>query len=334
MGPLSKEYKHIEDSCILEYFCKGFAYCASKELPAWELARNYQQETLGFTMYGFGSVFEKFHENSLEMPKDMKELGALLDKHLYVEGELKWDERAIRVLTDDDEVCLSYFLVEDEVVLKNMDKFAYLLMDDPLFPTSFGNGVFTSDISIDDLEFKSVTLNEQVSSHHSTYLCIFTFYDGDSYDCKPFRIKNVSLPQLPEWMGQVEPIQWSRDLLLLRAGMTEGIAGALEYINQYPLHRLYQSSDDTMTTARQHYDKVKQDALDSISKHSSQKLLDGDRSKSILRVSDHFAQLLMHCSDYFGYQQWFLFDDAWASENKDLANSILRLCAHWDILSS
>ncbi|GAB2790250.1 hypothetical protein GCM10027199_77830 [Amycolatopsis magusensis] len=46
----------------------------------------------------------------------------------------------------------------------------------------------------------------------------------------------------------------------------------------------------------------------------------------------HLAQLSMHCSDVFGYQQWYLFDTLWAATHPNLAQSLLRYAHHWDPL--
>ncbi|MGC7094039.1 hypothetical protein ACPZ19_05200 [Amycolatopsis lurida] len=53
---------------------------------------------------------------------------------------------------------------------------------------------------------------------------------------------------------------------------------------------------------------------------------------SRLRAASHIAQLAMHCSETFGYQQWFLFDTTWAAAHPDLAQSLLRYAGHWDPL--
>jgi hypothetical protein len=49
-------------------------------------------------------------------------------------------------------------------------------------------------------------------------------------------------------------------------------------------------------------------------------------------VDDHLAQVAMHCGESFGYQQWYLFDTAWAAAHPDLARSLLRYANHWDPL--
>jgi hypothetical protein len=66
-----------------------------------------------------------------------------------------------------------------------------------------------------------------------------------------------------------------------------------------------------------------QEALELISESAA-------RDQSLINVADHLAQPALHCDDFFGYQQWFLFDDMWASTHPDLAQSLLRYAAHWD----
>ena len=50
----------------------------------------------------------------------------------------------------------------------------------------------------------------------------------------------------------------------------------------------------------------------------------GDPHKTLLTTSDHLAQMSMHATAAFGYQQWFLFDEVWAAANRPLARSLLR----------
>ena len=41
-------------------------------------------------------------------------------------------------------------------------------------------------------------------------------------------------------------------------------------------------------------------------------------------------QVARYIDDFFGFDQWFLFDTRWAAANPDLARSLLRYAAHWD----
>lgn len=52
--------------------------------------------------------------------------------------------------------------------------------------------------------------------------------------------------------------------------------------------------------------------------------------RSLIRCGDHMAQMAIHMDGYFGYRQWYLFDDIWAGAHPDLAGSLMRYGAHWD----
>jgi hypothetical protein len=55
-----------------------------------------------------------------------------------------------------------------------------------------------------------------------------------------------------------------------------------------------------------------------------------DVARSVVSVTEHLAQALVHVHELFGYEQWYLFDDVWAAGHPDLAASLLRYASSWD----
>nr|WP_238433587.1 hypothetical protein [Micromonospora tarensis] len=55
---------------------------------------------------------------------------------------------------------------------------------------------------------------------------------------------------------------------------------------------------------------------------------------SLIRSDPHIAQVARYIDDFFGFDQWFLFDTRWAAANEHLARSLLRYAAHWDPFDS
>ena len=49
-----------------------------------------------------------------------------------------------------------------------------------------------------------------------------------------------------------------------------------------------------------------------------------DPERSVIDVAGHIAQMSMQASGFFGYQQWYLFDDVWAAAHPELAASLMR----------
>ena len=52
------------------------------------------EREMGGGVYGFSSLFEAAKEKKIAAPRTLKQLEKLLDEHLYVEGEVRLDERA------------------------------------------------------------------------------------------------------------------------------------------------------------------------------------------------------------------------------------------------
>ena len=53
-------------------------------------------------------------------------------------------------------------------------------------------------------------------------------------------------------------------------------------------------------------------------------------AESLIRLDTHIAQVARYIDGFFGFDQWFLFDNRWAAAHPDLARSLLRYAAHWD----
>ncbi|WP_244235783.1 hypothetical protein [Micromonospora inaquosa] len=53
-------------------------------------------------------------------------------------------------------------------------------------------------------------------------------------------------------------------------------------------------------------------------------------AESLIRLDAHIAQVARYIDNFFGLDQWFLFDTQWGAEHPDLARSLLRYTAHWD----
>lgn len=80
------------------------------------------------------SIFDEARKRHLPRPDTVDHLRDLLHEHLYVEADDKADyvrlgEHALRVRTDDDEVDLAYYFVDDEAVAASPDRLAFLVHD-------------------------------------------------------------------------------------------------------------------------------------------------------------------------------------------------------------
>ncbi|HRI68501.1 MAG TPA: hypothetical protein PK156_29935 [Polyangium sp.] len=327
-GPLSRRIQRLEDPTVLAWFTRMMTAARTAEKPD----EVYHKE-LGGSVYGLGSLFEATQENSLKAAKDLEHLQKLLKKYLYVEGDFRLDEHSLRVLTDDDEVDLAYFFFDDEFAKANPDRVAWLLHDEPRLPDGESEEPFTPPFKFEEIEQKG-------DGEGTTYLCFFTFYDSESLPGNVVTIPGVRLPDLASHLRNVMPTKrvakWSKDwfdtwpieLRLLRAMIEPGqisIAPALKRCAAYPLRGVASETNHSHLGVGAHAN-----ARGEFEKVVSAFKLDGDPAKSVIQVGKHAALFCPHTSQYFGHEQWVLFDDQWAAANPHLATSLLRYGSHWD----
>ncbi|MFI5912464.1 hypothetical protein [Dactylosporangium sp. NPDC051541] len=290
-GPWSKLIRPLPDRSVLDFFRRAWS-CDNAEA--------FLEAELGADVYGLDSVFERAREHRLPAPTSVDELRKVLHEHLYVEGEagdyIRLDEHSLRVRTDDDEVELAYFFLDDVAIARSPDRLAYVV-----HPTALPTDIIA-----------------EAAGDHTTFAVFLTYYDGASLDCPPpFAFPGITLPELASHLRATTPDAeaWPPELVVLRSQVAAddtSIGPALQRCNLWPGFNLN---------------------ADPVAVPASDELTSGRRPElSRLEVSPHIAQLAMHCDEFFGFQQWYLFDTVWADAHPDLASSLLRYATDWDPL--
>lgn len=316
-GPLGKLVRHFPDARVLDWFRRVWDGAGAGDAYEWI------ERELGADVYGLNTIFE----TGLPAPESMRELRELLEKHLYVEQELRVDEHSVRVLTDDDEVDLAYFFVDDALVASEPDRWAYLLHEGWELPetlrTASADQVFIPPVPVEAL------ISTPQGGEGVTYAVVLTFYasiDSIGY-CPPKSFPGVRLPQLAEALRatDVRLGEWPRELLHLRALVAPDeseIRPALERCNRWP------SFEEEIPETYGAHPQAHETAL---------RLLEGfepssgrDPDRTLIRQGEHMAQMSIHMDDVFGYRQWFFFDDVWAAAHPDLTTSLMHYGVHWD----
>ncbi|MEE6308224.1 hypothetical protein V1634_15455 [Plantactinospora veratri] len=329
-GPLSKHVRHLPGTGVLDWFRRGWTV---------EDPEKWVEDQLGVDVYGLDSIFEEAVRRQLAPPRDWRELHDLLREHLYLEGEpethLRVTEHSVRAYTDDDEVELAYFFLDDEVLAAAPDRLAYLFQSWPLpaevtAPESPGAAFVPAVAAQPALP--------PAGGVGATYAVLLTFYDGASIATTPPQVfPGVRLPGLaarlrdglaapgrpdPDWPPELkvlsvllDPADESIEPALRRAVEWPGFHGPI----WEPWPELPDGADDSDPVA------ARRSALPPMP-------ADAHPDRSLLLVSAHLAQLAMYTDEVFGFQQWFLFDDLWAGSHPHLAQSLLRYASHWDPL--
>ncbi|MEV0136206.1 hypothetical protein AB0H83_48235 [Dactylosporangium sp. NPDC050688] len=319
-GPLSLRVRQIPDASVLDWFRRGWD-CDDP----WD----WIDAELGGHVYGLGSIFEAARANGQSPPQTVGELGTLLRAQRYVEGgtdDVRLDEHSLRVRDDDDEVELAYFFLDDEVVAARGDRLTYLLRSWPLPGDAGAPAAFDPGCAV-------TVATPAGRSDATTYAVFLTHYDGRTLArMAPLAFPGVDLPGVAGHLRTADPgDDWPEELLVLRALVAPDettVEPALQRCNRWPGFNL----NDTP------WPRGMPDAHAAVHREAVELIEVGECTHernpdaSLLQVAEHLAQLAMHCNEPFGYQQWFLFDTAWAAAHPDLARSLLRYAGHWDPL--
>lgn len=321
-GPLSQRIRQVPDETVLAWFQRGWA-CGDPQ--------GWVEAELEGDVYGLASIFEAARKKRLPRPGTTDDLRTLLHKHLYVEGDedyIRVDDHSLRVRTDDDEVELAYFFLDDEIVTASPRRLSYLLWDSWPLPDNVGQRQpFLPDVPV-------LVAAPTGTVEATTYAVFLTFDDGASLaNLQPLAFPGIDLATLARHLQAVDaPVGdvWPAELHVLRALIAPGedsLLPALERSNRWPGFNL---NADPWPDLPGDHDTSHRLAIDMV---TAAEYVDGRRPEtSLLRANDHLAQLAVHCSSTFGYQQWYLFDTTWAASHPDLAQSLLRYANHWDPL--
>jgi hypothetical protein len=299
-------------------------------------------------------VLERAAEEGLPVPQTMAQLAGAVAECVYY-PEIVFEEHALQVMTDDDEIEMASYVFDDHFRARvGADFTALLLHDDWRLPAGAGKGRFVPVID-------AARLLPRAKGKGTTW---FVLQMAEDTSCLsemryPMRITGVRLPELCRYLAEVIPapgqpggMDWPWELRLLRTQVPEDPSGsaalrvALERTNALNVKRVDRLGDwhgaglegDLASARRELAERLAQIEQQSATCSLSQP---ADPALSLIQVEEHVAQLCLNviapCVQfghrYEMYFQWIFFDDLWASAHPDLANGLLRYSSRWDVLS-
>lgn len=340
-GPTGKRVTRLPDPSVLAWFQRLWTATADvvavgDEHRAHRWATAQVAGDLGGEVYGLSSVFQSAHEHGLPPPSTWRELRAVLDRHLYVEGTVRADEHSVRASTDDDDIPLAYYFLDDALAAAHPDRLAFLLHEPWELPDGAADGGgFDPGMALQRLDGAG-------GGAGATYVVVDAPGDVDwDGTPAPLMIPGVRLPRLAAWLHAADldgatlseawRAGWPTELLLLRALVAPGeqrLSPALERRNRLPVDLDSLPDQPDWLTGPQ-----------PAAHAAARRLLDRggapthrDPAATRIREAEHMAQIALHANLFFGHDRWWLFDDAWAAAHPDLARSLLRYAAGWDPL--
>ncbi|CAN5549938.1 hypothetical protein BH10CYA1_BH10CYA1_24940 [soil metagenome] len=336
--PNLNHLKKFDDNSVLEWFQKHWREWAEHVDDT-----AYVLELFGCDVYGFASIFDAIDQEALSPPKSMKDVEKFLTDHLYVEGDMRFGPDSIQVLTDDDELQLAYYFFDDNYLKANGEKASFLVHQEWKLPESFSS---RSTILKED----AVPIHPAGSGSGTTYCAFLSYYDGGNLDDidGPICINGIRLPNLVKYLQEALPSaspdsdsDWPFELRLIRSQLPERIEHAnitdlervLRQSSRCPIAKITNATDWTKF-GNQSLSQVKADfemLSQSVGANETSAI-----EPPLIQVDEHVAQISINTETWDKvklYQRWILFDDLWAGNNSDLANSILCYAKRWDVLS-
>lgn len=117
---------------------------------------------------------------------------------------------------------------------------------------------------------------------------------------------------------QTQVSRWPYDVQLLRAMVAPGERDIDRALERYTHLCGYNPGDEVLPSAGQ------------VAQPETGRSRSGPEGKAYIQLDEHLKQVARYIDDFFGFDQWFIFDSNWAAAHRDLACSLLRYASHWD----
>ncbi|WP_430785589.1 hypothetical protein [Actinoplanes sp. G11-F43] len=306
-GLLGKHVRRLPDATVLDWFRRACEE-SGDDPAAW------LETELGVDVYGLHTAFD----GRPAPPKSMRELRKLLKKQLYVEGKVIVDERSVRALTDDDEVPLAYFFLDQSLVDEWPNRLAYPVHEQWPLPEE--------STRPSDTEPVTTVVASQLGD-----------VDWDTQGVS-VRLPGVRVPELAAWLRRSDVHgDWPYEVVLLRAaiGPDDDLAAALDRVNRWGAWHDQVLDVDGMAGDQAEAHRIVLEVMARVEGRDEIPGPLGSRfpAKGRVLVGEHLAQASLHLHDEYGHQQLFLYDDVWAANHTDLAKSLRRwFVKSWDPL--
>ncbi|BCJ48059.1 hypothetical protein GCM10010168_24190 [Actinoplanes ianthinogenes] len=312
--PLGKRVTAVPGVTVLDWFRQGW----QQDDP-----EKWFGDQLDGDPYGLESIFERAREHDLPRPETMDQLRELLVEHLWVESDddprVGW--HTVRVRTNDDETDLAYYFVDDETAVDYPETFAFALHDSWPLPGDAVDADFAFDVPVQAVP----AAGPGPGAVFSVRLSFEDRGGGTNLDLDgAVMFPGVTLPGLAAHLQGITDAEaggWPHDAQMLRALAGPGdreIGAALE---RFARLGGYEPAPWRLAQMAAHA-AAHQRALEVLS--------DEPHPRTLVRRDPHIVQVARYIDDFWGYDQWFLFDSHWAAAHPLLARSLLRWAAHWD----
>jgi hypothetical protein len=341
-NPSEKYVRHFGADTVLDWFRSIWKPVPESDTPPYR-AYEHANELLGTNVYSFSSIFEKIAEHGWAAPRSMRELTERLEAALYVD-EIDTGPHHVQVWTDDDDLEMVIYIFDDHHAAKYPARTAFLLHDGWQLPDGAGPGGFRT-------REPTRLVSRDRKGVGTTYFAVLAFYASDNIDNLEgaWRIEGVRLQELPRHllMVDVSGDEWPREMPAIRRELVRPPRGTPLDERSFLVRLGVKPTDEITWGIFSDWlrDRGRLPAgpylLERAFRAAPPGLTHSSRRKQhdLSHAGEHLVQACKHVDTWRrggkyhrNYHQWIAFDDVWASAFPELANSLLRFAARWDVL--
>jgi uncharacterized protein (TIGR02996 family) len=339
-NPSEKWVRRFEADTVLDWFRSIWQPIPANDTPPYR-AYQHANRLLGRNVYGFDCLFEKIAEQGWDPPTSMRQLTRYLESTLYID-EMKSGPHHVQIYTDDDDLEMVIHVFDDHYAAAHPNRSAFLAHEDWKLPDGAGPGGFRAGSN-------TIPLLPKGPARGTTYFALLAFYASDNIDglAGAYRLDGMRVPDLPRYLlTREEPPEgeWPGELDSLGEAVRAYAARAKGEERAF-LTSIAEGTDEAASWAA--YSDWLQDRgrpaggpylLEMAMRATEPGHVESHRQKrnDLYHVGEHIAQACKHTGTWRqklkNYHQWIFFDDVWASGHPDLAQSLLRFAARWDVL--
>lgn len=330
----------------------------------------FESSIFGIQVYGFWAMWGAMKTLSTA-PQSYEELCTFLSTIGYPEGELSIQNHALEAITNDDEIEIAWYLFDDRFLAQHPERVRFLLTEDWQLPTSatqqghlLPSPLSRSLASTPEGEEGATYCALLSAMDGETIMDITGCYRFDNQRLPTLASHLCSHPVpmiTEEWEGsndrphRYRKPSWPEELVLLRAFLFDHPGKTLgEVLQAADSEELFDrisnprgisdfrcGNNETVLTGDANacqWDWQRYRAH-RISSPPSNSAWESTQRSPLIQNSDHLVQIrFVVDSSYEGYRHcctwaYLFFDDLWAGENAELAESILHYGRGWSVLA-
>ncbi len=335
IGKTCKHIKTFPDATVLDWFRRHWK--ALHEGPS-----EWADELVGVDVYSFGHLNRKDIYEDAEtppLPTTIEDAAAALQS--CYQNAIYWEEHAIQVETDDDELDMAYYFLDDVFCEEHPELTSFLLYSEQFLPDRAGPGGWKPDASIRQRILDQRGPANGVGRTYMVEIDLHQVEALEDIDCDSvYVLENMRIPDIARFILREDFGEHPEPYHMCYLQETLRTHAELDPHDEKGFLKLIRTETENDGHWGIYSDWLQEHGKRPVEYYLLERglqLIDCTNGKPTIPnevfVGDHIFHLYLHQGQN-DFEQWIVFDDVWASAHPNLAHSLVKFTTHWDVLST